>query len=64
MDFDKLIEYLNKLSDSAKPVGGLISDFYQSLILNIPEFEILTSVGKWVLIIVGIVFLFYRAVGD
>lgn len=64
MDFEKLIEYLTELVDFVKPVGGLVSDFYQGLISNIPEFAKLASVGKWVLIIVGIVYLFYRVVGD
>lgn len=64
MDFDKLIEYLTELVNFGKPVSDLLSYFYQSLILNIPEFAMLSSVAKWILIIVGIIYLFYRLVSD
>ncbi len=64
MDFNKLLEYLTEIVNFVKPVGGLVSDFYQSLILNIPEFDKLFSVGKWVFIVVIIVVLFYRSVSE
>lgn len=64
MDFNKLLEYLTELVNFVKPVGGLVSDFYQSLILNIPEFGTLSNVAKWSFIIVILVVLFYRAASE
>lgn len=64
MDFNKLIEYLTDLVNFVKPVGGLISDFYQELTSNITEFGMLADVFKWILIIVGIIYLLYRVLGD
>lgn len=64
MDFEKLTQNLEELIDFVKPVGSLISDFYQAFTSKIPELGMLADTGKWILIIIVVLLLFYRLVSD
>ena len=64
MDFDLLMEYLAELVEFVKPVSGLVSDFFHGILGSIPELGMLFSTGKWILLIICVIMLFYRLVSD
>ena len=59
MDFKLYIEYLKEFIAFVKPVSGLISDFFQAMGNNIPEFNKVTYLvfgGVLLSVLVGVIY--------
>lgn len=59
MDFELYIKYLKELVAFVKPVGGLVSDFFQAMGNNIPEFNKITYLlfgGVLLSVLAGVIF--------